>query len=180
MMIPENVLNLLPKTVDSGENILTHARHDWNGMIKYARMHEEAYSEGMIAMLANTVERYCKGMLNILDRTPNTQRKDEGHDLFELVEALNARLPGFLPTKPWERKEAKRTIIALDRYYFTARYEENIFPDYDEFKNAYDTAKKIVTFIENKIQEMNRDLEKFNKQAEIEQKAGEEQPDFPS
>ncbi len=34
MMVPENVLNFLSQTVDSGENTLTHARHDWNGFIK--------------------------------------------------------------------------------------------------------------------------------------------------
>ena len=170
MTIPENVLNFLPKTVDSEENNLIHARHDWNGIIKYVITHEEAYSEGVIALLTNTVERYCKGMLNILDHSLNAEREGEEHNLLKLVETLDAKIPGFLPTKPWERKEAKCAIDELDKYYFAARYEEPVFPDYDEFKEAYDVAKKIITIIEEKIQEMNRDLEKFRKQAEIEQK----------
>lgn len=146
---------------------LNHANAMWkrlgivrNGMIEYC---SDDY-----AALANTLERFYKGFLQIqMDLNPDYKLPKgyltNDHDLVKLVKKISAFVPLYKSNTPEECQIRNKFLMEFRRAYSQARYSVEI--PFEQFCQVYDLVaeqKKILddylSARERQIEEMALDL----------------------
>lgn len=149
--IPNCVLASIPAKTAFDNNYFYHADKSWT-RLREIRKGKVTYVTDDYAMLVNTLERYCKGMIQSCHENPNMTKMftdvamdallTTGHKLTRLVGALEHSY-GFKLFACETRNEIKdrdRFLNKLTHAYTAARYNEEY--SYADFCATYDFVEQ--------------------------------------
>ena len=157
---------ILPESAPMQEKdypYLNHANAMWKrlGMIKNGAIE---YCSDDYAALANTLERFYKGFLQIqMDLNPDYKLPKgyltNDHDLVKLVKKISVFVPLYKSSTPEECQIRNKFLMEFRRAYSQARYTVEI--PYTQFCQVYDLVAEQKKILDDYLAARERQLEEM-------------------
>lgn len=157
---------ILPESAPMQEKdypYLNHANAMWKrlGMIKNGAIE---YCSDDYAALANTLERFYKGFLQIqMDLNPDYKLPKgyltNDHDLVKLVKKISVFVPLYKSSTPEECQIRNKFLMEFRRVYSQARYSVEI--PFEQFCQVYDLVAEQKKILDDYLAARERQLEEM-------------------
>lgn len=157
---------ILPESAPMQEKdypYLNHANAMWKrlGMIRNGTIE---YCSDDYAALANTLERFYKGFLQIqMDLNPDYKLPKgyltNDHDLVKLVKKISAFVPLYKLSTPEECQIRNKFLMEFRRAYSQARY--NVEIPFEQFCQVYDLVAEQKKILDDYLAARERQLEEM-------------------
>ena len=149
MNIPNSIKNAVTKSpMDRTE--FYNAEEMWNRLC-IVKAEKVPFIKQDMAMLANTVELYYKGLILASGIKVSDHLMCESHSLYALTNEIENRImPLSAPLSRTEERDRRNFLMDLSSMYIDARYR-SVDVDFDEFKTCMEWAENQIRLIKESL-----------------------------